>query len=118
MAVADMIDARGKCGTSPTCCQNRIACPQGLDWSLTLRSLNKCASRETLVGITHHENIVVHRGEVFQQDVLCDVSVLKLIHQHVMKTPRILLAHVGMLLEQLRGVEQQVVKVNRVGLKQ
>ncbi len=51
---------------------------------------------------------------MFHQRVLCQVRVLKFIHEHVPESLCVLLAHGWHIFQQARGVNQQVIKVHGV----
>ena len=57
-------------------------------------------------------------GEEAQPEILRDVRVLILIHQHVAKTPLILFEHVGIVLEDRQIVDQQVAEIGGVERRQ
>ena len=69
---------------------------------------------DRLVGITDHEDVLVRRSQVFDQRILRDVGILEFVHQHVPETLGIFLANFGVIFQQARGVNQDVVKINSI----
>ena len=68
-------------------------------------------SRRSLVLIPHHEEVPVALGQEFDQNVLDMVRILILINQDVAPAPLVLFQDIGVLLEELHGVSQQIVEV-------
>ena len=63
--------------------------------------------------VTHHGEVFVLLGQLFDDKVLGSVGVLVLVHQHVAEVILIELQYVGMVAEQDIGIEQQIVEVHR-----
>ena len=72
---------------------------------------------DRLIFVTNHTDVVVLASEQLHQLVLRTVSVLVLVDQDVLVTLVITAAHFGRTLEQSHGLEQQIVKVERIGLE-
>jgi 4-diphosphocytidyl-2C-methyl-D-erythritol kinase len=71
-----------------------------------------------LVFIADHADVAVRAGEQLHQLVLRAVGVLVLVDQQVFVAAVVAFAHLGRRLEQAHGFEQQIVEVERVGLRQ
>ena len=71
---------------------------------------------DRLVGIPHHGEVPVSRGQPLNQQVLRAVGVLVLVHHDVAELLRVLLPDALRLLDELHGVQQQVVEVERPGV--
>ncbi len=67
-----------------------------------------------LIFITNYIKVVVRTGKVFEDGILRQVGVLELVNQNMLKFVRIGFTHDGILVEQLGGVNQHVVKIHGV----
>ena len=70
-----------------------------------------------LVRIADHAQVVVG-GEVADEEVLRAIGVLVLVHHHVAELSGVALAHGGGLVEELDGLQQQVIEIESVGFLQ
>ncbi len=52
--------------------------------------------------------------KLFEHNVLRQVGILKLIHQHMSEAPRVFFCHQRVFLQECGGVKQQVVKIHCV----
>ncbi len=86
-----------------------------LDGDLAVRGAHERAGRQALVGVTHDEDVAVAGAEQADELVLDAVGVLVLVDEHVPEAPLVVLEHVGVGVEQLDGVGEQVVEVHRPG---
>ena len=73
---------------------------------------------DRLVGIAHHAEIAMHFGQPLDQHVLRPVRVLVFVHQHVLELVGVVLPHALGCLEQLHGLQEQVVEVERARFPQ
>ena len=69
---------------------------------------------DRLVVVPHHAQVPVGRGQRPDPQVLRPVRVLVLVHVEVAPAGLVSLQHLGRVLEQLHGTQQQVVEVERV----
>ncbi|MNM29021.1 hypothetical protein D3C81_395510 [compost metagenome] len=69
---------------------------------------------DRLVVVAHHGELVAHADQHFHQQVLAGVGVLVFVHQQVTHAVLPALQHLGVLLEQLDRLQDQVVEVHRV----
>ena len=69
---------------------------------------------DRLVGIADDAEVVVS-GEMTDEEILRAVRVLVLVHHHVAELLRVALAYGGRLLEELDGLEKQVIEVEGIG---
>ena len=71
--------------------------------------------RKALVGVADRGDLAALRRQQDGESVLGEVGVLELVDQDVSEPLLVRLQHVGVLLEQLDGLHQQVVEVHRAG---
>src|SRR5258706_4205560 len=69
---------------------------------------------DRLIGITHAENIFMIGSKLSYECVLCQIGILKFIHEYMTETLGIFVAHSGQLFKQARGVHKDVIKVHGV----
>ena len=65
--------------------------------------------------VSHHTDVTPDRRQLFGNQVLGYIGILKLVYQHVVKALLVLVKHVEVLTEQHIGVKEQVVEVHGVG---
>jgi hypothetical protein len=70
---------------------------------------------DRLVGIADDAKVAVHAGQERDEQVLRAVRVLVLVDHHVLELAAVALPHGRALVEELDGLEQQIVEVERVG---
>ncbi|MEZ4387525.1 MAG: hypothetical protein R3D98_08085 [Candidatus Krumholzibacteriia bacterium] len=73
---------------------------------------------DRLVVVADGEHVAVHRAEELDEQQLQLVGVLELVDQHVAELARVLLAEVLLGLEQVDGLEDEVVEVDGLALAQ
>ena len=73
---------------------------------------------DTLVVIAHHADIAVSPRQQAGQQILQMIGILIFVHQHITELPLIVLAHLRMALQQLHRQQNDVVKVQCVGIPQ
>ena len=71
-----------------------------------------------LILVSDDADIVVRACEVPDQPVLHPVGILVFVHHDVLETRAVLLGCGGEFIEQLNRLDQQIVKIERVGLTQ
>ena len=74
--------------------------------------------REALVAVAHDRDVAVLAGEVEHEVVLDLVGVLVLVDEDVGEAPAVVVEHVGVLAEQLGGLQEDVVEVHGPGPQQ
>ena len=67
--------------------------------------------------ITHDADVLVHSSQLFGNQVLGNVGVLKLVYHHVFEALLVLVEHFEVVTKKDVGVEEQVVKVHGPGLE-
>ena len=71
-----------------------------------------------LIFVADHKDVVLRGGEEPHQLVLHLVGILKLIHQHIGEAILIVASQLGVVAHELHHVQQQVVEVHGIGVKQ
>ena len=71
---------------------------------------------DALVVVAHHADVLIAACQQTGQQVLQVVGVLILVHQYVAELPLIVLPHLGAALQQLHRQQNDIVKVQRVGI--
>ena len=69
-----------------------------------------------LVVVADHADVAVAVRQKPRQAVLCMVGILILIHHHIAELPSVVLGNILVFLQKADGVEDQIVKIHRVGV--
>ena len=68
--------------------------------------------------VAHHADVLEEGGQTADDEVLCEVGVLVLVHKDVLEVVLVLVEDVGVVAEQHVGEEEDVVEVHRIGTLQ
>ena len=69
---------------------------------------------DALVGVADHAEVLVGPGEELSEAILGDVGVLEFVNEEITVTPVILGLYLWVLLQQMGGANQQIVKVQGI----
>ena len=93
--------------------QNVVAGRNRLDRDLAGRRAHHRARRETLVGVTDDEHPPMTGGQQHHHLVLDVIGVLILVDEHMLEALPVVREHVVVVLQQLDGLDQQIVEIHR-----
>src|SRR5947209_302251 len=93
------------------CPAGRVSYLEAFNRALPVLTHEPCARRQALVVIANHADVPVLRRERPNELVLGEVDVLVLIHQGVLELVLVVIASLGVLLQEADGEGDQVVEI-------
>ena len=65
--------------------------------------------------IAHHTDVLVYICQSFDDGILQEVGILELVYEHVFETVLVFVQHIGMVFQQLVGLQQQIIEIHGTG---